>query len=66
MAGVISLPLLKFSLATDVATAQCYTWKHTMQDLTVVFDSFYSMEAERNSRDLKIMRVIQGTQVLVC
>lgn len=63
---MLSLPLLKFSWATDPAAEQEYSWKHTMHDVSVVFDSFRSNSfAFSQFSTSKIMKVVQGSGILV-
>ena len=60
--SLISLPLLKFSYALDASTeTDKFSWKHTIQNLFVVFDSFRSGPGLRS----KMMKIVQGSQTLV-
>lgn len=60
--SLISLPLLKFSYALDASTeTDKFSWKHTIQNLFVVFDSFRSGPGLRS----KMMKIVQGNQTLV-
>jgi len=62
MSTIISLPLLKFSYALDASTeTDRFSWKHTVQSLFVVFDSFRSGPGLRS----KMMKIVQGNQTLV-
>jgi len=60
--SLISLPLLKFSYALDASTeTDKFSWKHTVQNLFVVFDSFRNGPGLRS----KMMKIVQGSQTLV-
>ncbi|OCK98348.1 uncharacterized protein K441DRAFT_543983 [Cenococcum geophilum 1.58] len=59
--SLISLPLLKFSYALDASTeTDKFSWKHTVQNLFVVFDSFRNGPGLRS----KMMKIVQGSQTL--
>jgi len=62
--SLVSLRLVKFSNAVDPSSeSEKFSWKHTTQDLVVVFDSFRSVN--HLGQPAKMMKVIQGTQILV-
>jgi hypothetical protein len=61
--GLISLPLLKYSYATDPPDATKFSWKHELNEVLVVFDNY---GADRYGRHpSSIMKVLQGAQLLV-
>ncbi|KAF2804712.1 uncharacterized protein BDZ99DRAFT_525536 [Mytilinidion resinicola] len=63
--SLISLRLVKFSNAVDPSSeAEKFSWKHTTQDLVVVFDSFRNDPLNHAGHPTKMMKVIQGTKVL--
>jgi hypothetical protein len=64
--SLIRLRLIKFSYATDPSgETEKFTWKHTTQELVVIFDSFRSGPVNDQGQRSKMMSVIQGTQALV-
>lgn len=62
--GLISLPLLKYSHATnDASEATKFAWKHELNEVLVVFDNY---GADRYGRPpSSIMKVLQGAKLLV-
>jgi hypothetical protein len=61
--GLISLPLLKYSHATDPSDATKFSWKHELNEVLVVFDNY---GADRYGRQpSSIMKVLQGAKLLV-
>lgn len=62
---LISFPLSKFSWASDPPTVNTSTWKHAVQNLVVVFDSFRSNEIQSSSLQSQMLKVVQGTKTLV-
>ncbi|KAF2494530.1 hypothetical protein BU16DRAFT_511024 [Lophium mytilinum] len=63
--SLISLRLVKFSSAVDPSgEAEKFSWKHTTQDLVVVFDSFRDDPLNHAGQPSKMMKVIQGTKIL--
>jgi hypothetical protein len=61
--GLITLPLLKYSYATDPSTATKFSWKHELNEVLVVFDNY---GADRYGRHpSSVMKVLQGARLLV-
>jgi len=67
MSQFISLPLSKFSWATDPANATTFSWRHTSQNLILVFDTFRSdgRDVSSSQQNQQTMKVVQGANVLV-
>ncbi|KAF2098186.1 hypothetical protein NA57DRAFT_57352 [Rhizodiscina lignyota] len=61
-----SLPLLKFSFATDSQGAAKFSWKHAYEDLSIMFDSFRSSATylSPNAAEPLMMKVVQGHNIL--
>jgi hypothetical protein len=61
--GLISLPLLKYSYATDPSDATKFSWRHEMSEMLVMFDNY---GADRHGRQpSSLMKVLQGAKLLV-
>ena len=62
---LISFPLHKFSWTSDPATSKTFLWKHAVQNVVLVFDSFGSSQIHSSSLLPQTLKVVQDTQTLV-